>query len=92
MVMRSGEYVRYIFVTDKCEKDLADMLTCMIKNHLLPSTVETVPDERGAVRVTVDSEGATDAHMRVIAAQIDHRPSIRYFRYERISAPMQRAA
>lgn len=92
MVLRSGEYVRYTFVTDKCSVDLADMLNCMVQNRLFPANIETAADEREATRVIVDSEGSTDAHMHVIAAQIDRRPSIRSFGYERLTADMLQAA
>ena len=92
MVMRSGEYVRYTFVTDKCSDDLSDMLACMAENRLLPSTIQTTADEREATRVVVDSEGPTDAHMHLIAAQIDRRPSIRYFGYERVTSDFRQAA
>jgi hypothetical protein len=92
MVMRSGEFVRYTFVTDKCSDDLSAVLTCMAANQLLPSNIETVPDEREATKVVVDSAGPTDAHMHLIAAQIDRRPSIRYFGYERLSQDFRAAA
>jgi len=92
MVMRSGEYVRYTFVTDKCSNDLADMLDCMVANHILPSNIHTSMDEREATRIVVDSQGTTDAHMHVIAAQIDKRPSIRSFGYERLEANLYQAA
>lgn len=92
MVMRSGETVRYTFVTDKCSDDLSAMLECMVTNRLLPANIETSPDEREATRVVVDSAGPTDAHMHMIAAQIDHRPSIRSFGYERLASSMLQAA
>jgi len=92
MVMRTGEYVRYTFVTDKCSVDLADMLECMTQNRLLPSNIETSVDERMATRVVVDSHGPTDAHMHMIAAQIDRRPSIRYFGYESLTQDFMQAA
>ncbi len=91
MVMQSGDFVRYTFVTDKCEGDLSDMLNCMIQNQLLPATVETTTKERGAIKVILDVQGATDAHMHVIGAGIDRRPSIRYFGYERLSQEIVRA-
>lgn len=90
--MRSGEYVRYTFVTDKCDVDLADMLDCMVTNRLLPSNIHTSADEREATRVVVDSAGTTDAHMHLIATQIDRRPSIRSFGYERLTPEILRAA
>jgi len=92
MVMRSGETVRYTFVTDKCSDDLSAMLECMVLNQLLPANIETAPDEREATRVTVDSAGPTDAHMHLIASQIDRRPSIRSFGYERLTADVVRIA
>ena len=92
MVMRSGEYVRYTFVTDKCTVDLADMLDCMVTNRLLPSNIHTTSDEREATKVVVDSEGTTDAHMHLIASQIDRRPSIRSFVYERLTVDNLQAA
>jgi len=92
MVMQSGEYVRYTFVTDKCSDDLSAMLTCMASNRLLPSTIHTSTDERAATRVVVDTEGTTDAHMHLIATGIDRRPSMRSFGYERIAPSLREAA
>ena len=92
MVMRSGEYVRYTFVTDKCSVDLADMLECMTRNRLLPSNIETSAGERNATCVIIDSQGTTDAHMHMIASQIDQRPSIRHFGYAHLTQDFRQAA
>lgn len=92
MVMQSGEYVRYTFVTDTCCDDLSAMLNCMTSNRLLPSTIHTSTDEHAATRVVVDTEGTNDAHMRLIATGIGRRPGMRSFGYERIAPGFQDAA
>ncbi len=93
MVMRSNDFFRYTFVTEKCVEDLNLLLDSMRTSGIWPSSLQTQQDFSGRTKVEVELSGGRHWHTMFVKSMFKRRTSILYFECdEQVSSVVKLAA